>query len=383
MCDVISADSHLDFWYLPGDLFYENARESMRERMPRVKDSGNGMAWMYEGRVLRYVGDVGQARSNERSDRAVRSIRVERKANTGIYADAMHGVFRPGTPELRGKDLDLDGVGGDVIYGIFGLSHRIAEADVVAEVFRVYNDYIFEFRKYDPGRYAPLACLPYQDAQQCAAELERTAKIGFTGAELIISATEKPVWDRSWDAVWAVAEEAGVPISFHNQGLDVRPVDPGDPNLEENAKARNAVKQSVTRLGSAEFLASIIYSGALDRYPGFKFVLGEASIGWLPYFLQRMDYEYDEEEKFRMDLKLRPSEYFRRNAFATYERDAVGTRLIDLIGEDNVMWGSDYPHPDGTWPESQAFIAAETAHLSEATRRKVLHDNAAKLFKLN
>jgi predicted TIM-barrel fold metal-dependent hydrolase len=111
-------------------------------------------------------------------------------------------------------------------------------------------------------------------------------------------------------------------------------------------------------------------------------VLGESSIGWIPYFLQRMDYEYEEEESFHLRLRLKPSDYFRLNGFVTYERDAVGARLLDLLGEDNVMWGSDYPHPDGTWPDSMRFIEQELRGVSERVRRKVTHDNAAKLYGL-
>jgi uncharacterized protein len=241
---------------------------------------------------------------------------------------------------------------------------------------------VMQFRKYDPDRLAPLACLPNHDPKAAAEELRRVAKLGLTGAELIASDSVRPIWDRDWDPVWEAADDTGIPISFHNQGQDVRPLNANDPHAEENAKVRNAVRQAVSRFGSAQFLASIIYSGAFDRYPSFRFVLGESSIGWIPYFLQRMDYEYEEEESFHLRLRLKPSDYFRVNGFVTYERDAVGARLMDLLGEDNVMWGSDYPHPDGTWPDSQRFLEQELACLSDRVRRKVTHDNAAKLYKL-
>jgi predicted TIM-barrel fold metal-dependent hydrolase len=81
-------------------------------------------------------------------------------------------------------------------------------------------------------------------------------------------------------------------------------------------------------------------------------------------------------------MRLKPSDYFRINGFVTYERDAVGTRLLDLLGEDNVMWGSDYPHPDGTWPESMRFLDEELRDVPERVKRKVTHDNAAKLYGL-
>jgi uncharacterized protein len=384
MTGIISADCHLDFWYLPGDLFVSNAPASMKERMPRVEPVDDGRAWTYKGQILRHVGDVGLGRDNLRADQAVRSVRMRRKARTGIYDDAMHGEFRPAKAELRIKDQELDGVDGEVIYGILGLSRRVQDGEVMATVFRIYNDYVYnELRKRAPDRLAPLACLPNNDPCEAAEELRRVAKLGFTGAELIASDSVKPVWDRDWDPVWEAAEETGIPISFHNQGMDaVREVPKDDARYEENSRARNAVRQAMSRFGSAQFLASIIYSGAFDRYPGFRFVLGESSIGWIPYFLQRMDYEYEEEESFHMRMRLKPSDYFHVNGFVTYERDAVGVRLLDLIGEDNVMWGSDYPHPDGTWPDSRTILEREFRDVSERVKRKVLHDNAAKLYGL-
>jgi predicted TIM-barrel fold metal-dependent hydrolase len=385
MCDVISADSHLDFWYLPGDLFTSEAPAEWKDRMPRVEDTPQGKAWVQNGKVLRHIGDTGLAafRAETRAEKAVKSIRVRRKEVTGLYADAQRGVLRPGVAELRIKDEELDGVGGEVIYGILGLSRRINDPLVMHQVYKVYNDFVYQFRKADPGRFAPLACIPNHDTHAAAEELRRVAKMGFTGAELIISDSVKPAWDEDWDEIWEAADETRIPISFHNQGNHVRAVPADDPHFEVNSRRRNAVNQAVGRLGSAEFLASIIYSGAFDRFPSFRVVLGEASIGWIPYVLQRMDYEYEEEESFHMRMRLKPSEYFRSNCFATYERDAIGVRLWDVLGEDNIMWGSDYPHPDGTWPESQKFLEREFDGIPEKVRRKIVHDNAAKLYHLN
>jgi predicted TIM-barrel fold metal-dependent hydrolase len=350
--------------------------------MPRVAETENGRAWVHNGKIIRYVGDVGLGRGNFRFDRATMSVRLRRKARTGLYSDAANGVFRPASPEHRIKDQERDGVGAEVIYGILGLSRRVQDGETMGVVYRIYNDFAMQFRKFDADRFAPLACLPNHEPQAAADELRRIAKLGLTGAELIAADSKRPIWDRDWDVVWEAADETGIPISFHNQGQNVRPVNPDDPHFDENTKVRNAVRQAVSRFGSAEFLGSIIYSGAFDRYPGFRFVLGESSIGWIPYFLQRMDYEYEEEESFHLRLRLKPSDYFRINGFVTFERDAVGARLMDLLGEDNVMWGSDYPHPDGTWPDSMRFLEQELDCLSEKVRRKITHDNAAKLYGL-
>jgi predicted TIM-barrel fold metal-dependent hydrolase len=95
-----------------------------------------------------------------------------------------------------------------------------------------------------------------------------------------------------------------------------------------------------------------------------------------------MDYEYTEETSFHMKMRLKPSDYFHENGFVTFERDSIGVKLLEVIGEDNVMWGSDYPHPDGTWPDSQKFLDADFRDIPERVRRKVVHDNAARLYHL-
>jgi predicted TIM-barrel fold metal-dependent hydrolase len=77
---------------------------------------------------------------------------------------------------------------------------------------------------------------------------------------------------------------------------------------------------------------------------------------------------------------MKPSEYWYRQMYATYQQDRTGIQLIKELGEDNIMWGSDFPHPDGVWPDSQTFIEEQLGHLPPTTRRKIVRDNAAKLY---
>ena len=123
----------------------------------------------------------------------------------------------------------------------------------------------------------------------------------------------------------------------------------------------------------------IIYGGVLEAYPNIKIVIGESGIGWIPYVLDHMDLEWEEQFK-DLTLKMKPSDYWHRQCFATYQTDRVGTRLLDFLGEDNIMWGSDFPHPDGVWPDSQSFIDDELGHLPEEIRQKVICDNAVNLY---
>jgi predicted TIM-barrel fold metal-dependent hydrolase len=142
-----------------------------------------------------------------------------------------------------------------------------------------------------------------------------------------------------------------------------------------------ATRTTMFQIVAAEFLASIVFSGALDRFPQFKFVLGEAGVAWLPYILDRMDEEY-EDRYHQLNLSMKPSELWRRQGYSTYQREPSVAVMIPLIGEDNIMWGSDYPHPDGIWPDSRTWIEKDLAGVSPAVQRKILCENAGKLYGL-
>jgi predicted TIM-barrel fold metal-dependent hydrolase len=138
---------------------------------------------------------------------------------------------------------------------------------------------------------------------------------------------------------------------------------------------------SVFQLTGAEYLSAIIFSGALERYPGMKFVLGECGVGWLPYVLSRMDEEY--EDQFRhLPLTMKPSEYWHRQGYTTFQHEPNVAALVHMVGEDNIMWGADYPHPDGVWPDSLKVIEEDLGSLSASTRRKITCENAGKLYGL-
>jgi predicted TIM-barrel fold metal-dependent hydrolase len=128
-------------------------------------------------------------------------------------------------------------------------------------------------------------------------------------------------------------------------------------------------------------LMSLVYGGVLERHPRLTVVLGEGGIGWIPYVLDRMDLEWEDQFK-DLGLRMRPSEYWRRQCKATFQSDRIGIALLDELGEDNVMWASDFPHPDGIWPDSGEYIERELGHLSAPVRRKIVCANAGALYGL-
>src|SRR5687767_8959040 len=155
---------------------------------------------------------------------------------------------------------------------------------------------------------------------------------------------------------------------------------PGMPEVELPV-ARAAFATSITafQLNMSNILTSMIYGGVLERCPRIRLVLGEAGIGWIPYVLWRMDAEWEDQFK-DLSLTMPPSAYWRRQCWATYQTDPVGLKLIDELGADKIMWGSDFPHPDGVWPDSREYIAREMAAVPAGIQRKIVCENAAQLY---
>jgi uncharacterized protein len=375
---MISADSHVDLGWMPADTFTSRVPSRWRDRAPVIVSTGDGDRWVADDIALSGVAAVGSA---GRPYTPGRWQRADRFAETGLFSD---GLRRPANPDERWRDQDRDGMHAEVLYGLFGITSRISDTELAAVVDRAFNDWLVEFCAHCPDRYIGLAVLPVHDADAAAAELARTVPLGLRGGILDVKNGFRPVWHRDWDPLWRVAQDLDVPISFH-ASKRVGPT-PSDLGALMQAAAGDDLVVGATMMsllqfeGSAEYL-SIVFGGALDRFPDLKIVLGESGVGWIPSMLERMDFQYDNE--FRaLGLELKPSEYWHRQMYATFQWDGVGMHLLDFLGEDHVMYASDYPHPDGTWPDSPRVIARHMAHLDASTRAKVVGGNAARLYKI-
>ena len=392
--EVISADCHVDLCWLPPKLFTENASSALRERMPYVADGPNGRRWTTKKGVnLGLENGMGSAGRQYVPGKIHRS---DRMAETGLYEDGKRGIRRLTEPELRVKDQDRDGVQAEVLYGVLGATGRLEDPEAAVEVLRIYNEWLADFCSARPERFAGLASIPNNPIDAAIAEVRRVAKRGvLRGLDIANSADLKPLWDPYWNPLWGVINETGLPLHFHTVsgyqpdhirkimligGDPTRASLPGMPEVDL-AVARAAFATNITafQLNMSSILTSMIYSGVLERYPRIRLVLGEAGIGWIPYVLWRMDAEWEDQFK-DLSLRMAPSGYWKRQCWATYQTDPVGVKLIDELGADKVMWGSDFPHPDGIWPDSQEYIQRELGPLPAGIRRKIVCENAAKLY---
>ena len=372
---VISADCHVDLPWLPPDLFTANAAAAMRDRMPFVTEGPKGPVWVSKkGSQFGLVNGMGSAGREYVPGQIHRS---DRMASTGLYDDGRRGIRRLTDPDLRLRDQERDGVQAEVLYGILGTSDRLQDPEAAVEMMRIYNEWLADFCQAHPDRYAGLACVPSLSINDAVTEIERVAKRGIArGIEIANSHDMPRLWDPVWEPVWRAADTARLPVHFHTIGAKRADWSALPPRVQRVAFATHITG---FQLHMADVLMSVIFAGVLERYPNLKIVIGESGIGWIPYVLDRMDLEWEDQFK-DLDLTMRPSEYWRRQCKATYQSDRIGVALLDELGPETIMWGSDFPHPDGVWPDSQEFIAKELGHLPPATRRKVVCENAARLY---
>jgi predicted TIM-barrel fold metal-dependent hydrolase len=230
-----------------------------------------------------------------------------------------------------------------------------------------------------------MALIASGDHDGAMAEVRWAAEHGFRG--LCLGNT--PVYgpnepgklqynDPVFEPLWSLIEETGLVVTFHvSTGKDPRAVG------GNGGAIINYVCHSMET--TIEPLVQLITSGVIERHPGLRAGLVESGIGFVPWLLETMDYAYKAHHFWvRPVIPDLPSEYFRRNCFATFQEDHVGLRNVEELGlVDNLMWANDYPHHEGSWPHSAASIERQMGHLSDDSRAKILGLNAARVFGLD
>lgn len=373
---IISADDHIDLQWLPKDLWQKRVLAGLRDRAPKVVEGANGPEWVCDAnRLDDWGGRVGAAGAQ-----GGRRLALERG---GVLE---HGVLRPTTTKLRLADMDRDGVDATVMYGPI-VPLLISDPELRKACYRAYNDWLAEFCATAPERLVGAGLIPIDDPADAAEEVRHLKSAGLRTGMFLAARVERPLWDDTWEPLWAAAAETGIAIGFHLGG-GLRTVAFSGPHA--NHPGNMGVRVGCSTMQMDEPFTAVIFSGALERHPTLKIVLAETGIGWLPYLLERMDDTYQKfldapaywKAQGGLRVTMPPSAYWRRQVWATFQTDLVGLRLLDVLGEDRVMWASDYPHADSTWPESQSAIEANFKDVAPAARRRILCDNARELYGL-
>jgi uncharacterized protein len=377
---LISGDNHIDLTYLPPDLWSSEAPNKWKQLAPRVEEKDDGLHWFVDDQDRGMWNGIGPGFLPYQKGMF---NHIDEMKDLGFEWTSRPGAKpRPTTPELRLADLDRDGLSAEIVYGCLMINDLISEAPLRAWADKTYNDWVADFAKRsDPNRVFPLAIVPNTDPIEAAAEVRRCARMGLRGGDLAFKRMTPPLYTHEWYPLWEAAAECRFPISFHSTGFKALRA-PDTPEMEKQYFTQwRLVRSALFQLDTMEVLVSLLASGACDKYPDFNFVLGESGVTWLPYVFDRLDTEYADRAK-SLNFQLKPSDYFRRQGFVTYQQDQYLEPIIPLIGEDNILWGADYPHPDCIWPDSQRVLDKNLAAISPSVRRKITSENVTRLYHL-
>jgi len=296
-------------------------------------------------------------------------------------------------PASRLADMDQDGVRLAVMYG--GGPLGTADNELYLASFDAYNRWLADFCAYDPHRLAGAAYLPMQDIAHSTAMVKDAARRGLHAVNIpafpqsgaitsggfgaqVLALTGDPDGprqydDREFDPFWQACVDNDMAVTIH---LGARIARPGMPKFLPN--------MVMSKLCMAEPLAILVFGGVFDRFPDLRFGAIESGSGWVAYAAEYMDAIYDNQRHW-LDLELqhKPSEYFDRNIYTSFIRDREAIRNRDLPGGRNMMWSTDYPHSETTWPDSRATLQWQFGDVPEAEIRPIVRDNALRFYGLS
>lgn len=304
--------------------------------------------------------------------------------------------------EQRLERLDEYGIDIQLIYpnliGFVSAALIPLGYDVATMCVRAWNDFMWEWCSADHRRLVPMAMLPFWDIDASLAEMERCVNLGFKGV-LFANKFERinlPSFvSEHWDRVYAAAQDFDVPINYHLgfDSFDERMAQDGaraamrDSGPEATVRFINdGINAFMTQPG---VLGRLLTSGICERFPRLRFVSVETGFGQFPFYLEMLDWYWKQYNGGKI-LPLLPSEYFRRQCFATYWFERSTLEQLRLY-PDNFMFSTDYPHGTslspgpcgGTTLKPSEYAALGHSSLDPALRTKVLSTNAAALYKLD
>ncbi len=297
------------------------------------------------------------------------------------YIKNGYSALHPGLKEgsRRGECQDADGVSAEVLYPGYFPMFRSPNLNLLIELQRNYNDWLMDECSQSKGRLYGLAALPVQDPITAVEEFKRVLKLGYKGVIIPSNAPEGTSYaDEVYDPIWALAEESGTPISMHVGCFSYAP-----PWVMEAVKRDKLALYGNSQSLIHQTMVDLIVRGVCKRFPNVKFVLAEFNAGWVAHFLDRLD------QAWQRDAGADPNhipyedvvfETWHRQFYATIEDDQPALLTRGIIGVDNLMWGSDFPHTDSTFPCSADVLDEMFADHGEEVRRKITYDNVKKLY---
>ena len=400
---IISVDDHV---VEPSHVWQTWLPEKYREKGPRIErkrwgsfslkpgakytntEDPEGMwgdAWIFEDRLI-YVHKRFVAIPLD----ATPDGDITKFDRTKMVMEALtYDEMRPGCydRDARMVEFERNWVDGSLPFPTFprfcGQTFYEAEdKDLGLACVKAYNDWMVEeFCEPSEGVNIPLCLMPLWDVELAAAEIRRNAERGvraFCFSELPTRLGLPSIHTGHWDPVFAACNDTGVTLAMHIGSSSTDPI--ASPDSPAGVGGTLAFNNSMASM------ADYLFSGKLIEFPKLKLAYSEGQIGWIPYALERADTVWDQHDSWQHSKERvpnPPSSYYYGRIFGCFTADRVGLKNLDLVGEDNICFETDYPHTDTTWPYSREYAEKMVADLDDAVAYKVLRGNAIKMLELD
>ncbi len=336
-----SGDSH---FIEPPDLYRSRLPSELAERLPwseRISD---------DEEIVHIDGQEIRRRLPRPSESTTKALADFRAAQ--FSASQAGGGTAGGS--LRLTHLDDQGVWGEVIFPSLGLWYsQIDSLDLVRAAAVVLNDYVREELIEASSRLVPTATLPLQSLELSVQEARRCASIGFHAVFVPTGPPAgMPFWsDDLWAPLWAACEETGLVVAFHI-GTN------GAPGARRFRGVGGSLLNYVDTSCEGQLaVVAMVGSGALERHPDLKVLVSEGGGSWAPFIGDRMNEFYRQQPMWDEGrLSLLPKEYVMRQVYASFQHDETAVPTLTAMGYHNIMFGTDYPHLEGTYPHTQKVL---------------------------
>ncbi len=361
MVALYSADSHV----VEVEACYEDIDPKFRDRRPRaIDDEKQGAIMAVPGMDFTVpAGSLCRA-----------GIPYEEFARPQPWAEINPAAYEP---RARLAIQDEEGVLGEVIYPSIGMVICLhPDVDYRKACFDAYNRWLAEFCSSEPQRLLGIGMAAIRTPEEGVRELETLKKMGFRGAMLCGDAAFDDYDHPSYDPVWEAAIDLGLPISFH--------ILTGKDSYGMAVRGPKVIQQIVTMRGNQNIMMMMVLGGVFERHPDLRIVMVENDAGWMPHFAFRLDHAW---ERYRWSMEMvaterPPSHYIRECIYATFQDDWSVRHVIDAMNLERVMWATDFPHGDGTYPNSRKVAEQVTEGMTDEQRHAVVYGNVARLYGL-
>ncbi len=368
---LVSVDDHV---VEPPTLFDNHLPAQYKAEAPQLVRKPDGSdVWVYQGTPVPNIG--------------LNAV-VGRPPEEYGMEPTSFDQLRPGTwnIEERIRDMNANGVLASMCFPSFPtfcgqLFLRASDKQLARVMLQAYNDWhIDEWCGHAPGRFIPLAIVPMWDPQLAAEEVRRVSKKGCHAISFCENPTKidlPSLHDMHWDPLWQACADEGTVVAIHigsAAGMSFTSMD-----------APIDVMISTQPIQILNCAGDLLWSHMLRRYPTLKFALSEGGIGWIPYFLERVDYVYQHHHQWTgQDFgdKL-PSQVFREHIITCFIDDAAGLRNRHDVGIDTITWECDYPHSDTTWPTAPEILSRSLEGIPDDEVDQITHANALREFRLD